>query len=131
MVKNNYTSKLNIKQKKFCELYVGKHLGNGTLAYQEAYETENYNSAKTNAHKLLTNTYISGYINTLLEKNKLNNEAVDIQLAFLIAQHGNLNAKMRAISEYNKLKRRYGELNLNNIEPLGVIILPQEEHNSF
>ena len=58
---------LSQKQKQFCRLYVSKEFfGNGVQAYMEAYNTQNNNSARVNAHKLLTNANILKHVNQLL-----------------------------------------------------------------
>lgn len=64
---------------------------------------------KWKAYKLLTNADICDEINKLLEKNWMNNQFVDTQLFFLINQFWDLWVKLRAISEYNKIKKRYNE----------------------
>ena len=99
---------LNLKQKQFCQAYLSnKYFGNGTLAYQEIYNVKNYNTAKTNASKLLTNTNIAEYIERLLVDMGLNDKMVDSQLAFLIKQNGNLNVKLQAIREYHRYNEKY------------------------
>jgi hypothetical protein len=76
----------------------------------QAYCTKNkqisYGAARTGASKLLANVSISKYINELLEEQGLNNQFVDKQLAMLITQHADLNLKLAAIREYNKIRDR-------------------------
>jgi len=103
---------LNEKQELFCKYFVSKDFyANGVESYAAAYgldlsNPKNYNTAKVNASKLLTNTNISSYITQMLDDAGLNNNFVDKQLLFVISQHADLNAKMKAIEQYNKLKQR-------------------------
>lgn len=102
---------LNPQQKEFCEIYVKEdHFGNGTYAYKQAYKTPGKeittNHAKANACKLLTNTYILDYINTMLDFEGFNEAFVDVQLLSVIKQSADLGAKIAAIREFNKLKAR-------------------------
>lgn len=54
-------SKLNKRQIEFCRQYVLNNF-NGLQAYKIAYGVENADTAKSNAHKLLTNTYIDAKV---------------------------------------------------------------------
>ncbi len=108
--KNNKKEALNTKQKRFCQLFVSKEFfGNGTESYAEAYDIDlatNYNSAKSAAHRLLTNVDICNYINELLDASGMNDQFVDKQLLFMITQNADFTQKMAGIREYNKLKSR-------------------------
>jgi phage terminase small subunit len=104
--------KLNNQQEKFCRLYTTarEFFGNGVQSYIEAYDVDlskrgAYQSARTCAWRLLTNVDILERINKLLDV-VLNEAHVDKQLAFLITQNANFNAKIAAIKEYNALKKR-------------------------
>ena len=103
---------LNEQQKAFCREYAGNEwFGNGVQAYCEAYKLDrrdlkDYNTAKSAAARLLTNDNILSYIDLLIEEMGLNDQNVDKELAFLIKQKADLNTKLGAISEYNKLKGR-------------------------
>jgi phage terminase small subunit len=110
------SNKLNPNQEMFCQLYTSstEFFGNGTQAYIEAYEIDikkpgAYAAARVSACRLLTKDNILKRIDKILEETILNNEFVDKQLAFLITQHADFSTKMRAISEYNKLKQRITE----------------------
>lgn len=111
---------LNIKQELFCQYFVSwDSLWNWTKAYSLAYwkDLENPKEEKTsrsNAYKLLTNADICERISELLEKNWMNDQFVDTQLFFLINQFWDLWVKLRAISEYNKIKKRYVESDSND-----------------
>lgn len=124
-------SKLNPKQERFCQLYVSKEFfGNGTESYAEAYDidlSENYNTAKSNAHRLLTNAYICDRINELLDNAGLNDEFVDKQLLFMITQSADFSQKMAAIREYNKLKQRITEKVDHDVKIGGVLVSPQQQ----
>lgn len=63
--KESKKKELTLKQKKFCELFASdkEFFGNGLQSYAEAYDIDlstrgGVNTAKANAHKLLTNTDI-------------------------------------------------------------------------
>lgn len=107
--KKTAKEKLNPKQRLFSELYATdrEFFGNGVQSYIEAYNVKptQYNTAKVNAAKLLTNANILAYINELLEL-RLNDVQADKQLSFLITQNAELNVKLGAIKEYNILKQR-------------------------
>lgn len=100
---------LNLKQTLFCQAYVSEEFyGHGSNAYIAAYgldETQ-YNTAKINASKLLTNANILTRINELLSADGLNDEFVDKQLLHVITQNAEFSSKVAAIREYNKLKQR-------------------------
>lgn len=106
------TTDLNINMQKFCENFVSKDFfGNGVQSYIDAYEVDltqkgGYDSAKAGAYRLLLDKRITDHINSLLEKEGLNDEFVDKQLLMLITQNADFAAKAKAISEYNKLKAR-------------------------
>ena len=105
---------LTSKQEYFCQLFVSddrEFFGNGTQAYLEAYgldpnKPSNYSTARVNASKLLTNTNILKRINELFETTGLNDIFVDKQLVKLITQDADYSTKMKAIHEYNLMKRR-------------------------
>jgi len=103
---------LNPLQRKFGKLYASERefFGNGVQAYAKAYGIDlstrgGYNTAKSNACRLLTNADILAYINELLEV-VLNEAHVDKQLAFLITQNADFGAKLGAIREFNALRQR-------------------------
>lgn len=105
--------KLNPRQELFCKLYAepGEFFGNGTQAYIEAYGVDMtkpgaYAVARNGAYDNLTKSHLLARIRKLLELGPLNNESVDREMAFVIVQNADLPSKMRAISEYNKLKKR-------------------------
>jgi len=105
--------KLNPRQELFCKLYATdrEFFGNGVQSYIEAYNPDRskpnwYKSAKSVVSIMLTNESLCARINELLESEGLNNQFVDKQTLFLITQHLDFNAKIRAIQEYNKLKSR-------------------------
>ncbi len=108
---------LNLKQEAFCQLYVmadKDFFGNGVECYLEVYPIDKskpnwYKIACQSASRLLSNVKVCERINELLESGGLNDQFVDKQLLFLITQHTDFNAKIRALQEYNKLKQRITE----------------------
>jgi len=122
---------LNPKQELFCKLYTsgGEFFGNGVQAYIKAYEPNQakrgwYKSAQSSASRLLSNVIICRHICELLETDGLNNVFVDKQILFLITQFTDFNAKIRAIQEYNKLKKRITDkvdMNINAEKPIDVL----------
>lgn len=105
--------KLTLKQEKFCVLYATDHsfFGNATQAYIKAYNIDvsvpgQYSVAAQSANDNLKKPHIYKRINQLLEDIGFSDAEVDKQLAFLIAQHGDLRTKVAAIKEYNALKSR-------------------------
>lgn len=105
-------SELNEKQLLFCKYFVSKDFfGNGTHAYAEAYDKDledikQYNVCKAAASELLTKPNILSRINEELTDAGLNDNFVDKQLLFTITQNADFSSKVKAISEYNKLKQR-------------------------
>ena len=118
--------KLNPRQELFCKLYTTDRemFGNGTQAYIEAYDIDlkqkgAYDGAKSNAYKLLTNTYIIERINELLESGGLTEEHMDKRLLFWANQGASPQTSIAAIKEFNALKKRTKENEINvNITPI-------------
>jgi hypothetical protein len=113
---NKKDETLNEKQEMFCQLYATNKdfFGNGVVTYAEVYDLDlgnpkDYNTAKSNAWRLLTNDYILKRVDELLELGTLNDTFVDRQLAKLITQDADFGSKVSAIREYNKLKARITE----------------------
>ena len=112
MVEKN---KLNERQEMFCQLYVNgeKELfGNGVQSYLEVYEPDTskpnyYKTACSAVSRLLSNVKIIDRIKDLLESGGFNEENIAKQHLFLVNQHTDLGVKMRAISDYYKLKGKY------------------------
>jgi phage terminase small subunit len=100
------------KQELFCQYYATNEefFGNGVTSYIKAYagakgQRISYNTAKSNAYRLLTNADILGRINELLDLT-LNDQHVDKQLSLVVTQNADYRAKVAAIKEYNQLKKR-------------------------
>jgi len=131
---------LNEKQNLFCKYYVSKEFfGSGVESYAAAYgldltNQKEYNTAKTQASKHLTNPNILLRINEELDAAGLNDNFVDKQLLFAITQNADLSSKVRAIQEYNKLKQRIIEKletkNNNKITVEYVSATPGASHES-
>jgi len=111
----------NLKWELFCNYYTEESelFGNGIYSYSKAYNIDAENDQKgyavagTCASKLLKKVEIMSRINYLLDKLVLNDSHIDKQLAFLITQNAQLQPKLGAIQEYNKLKNRIQD-KLNN-----------------
>lgn len=118
---------LNARQKLFCKYYVSEEFfGNGVKAYCQAYgldenNIQKYNIAKKGASELLTKSNILSCINEQLDEAGLNDSFVDKQLLFAISQNADLSSKVKAISEYNKLRQRIQEK--TKVENTGEIIV--------
>ena len=71
--------KINLKQQLFISYYTNPNLntfGNGLQSYKKAYKTENTNTAKTNASRLLSKAYVSDAI-----AEELQNVGMDIKVS--------------------------------------------------
>ncbi len=104
---------LNLKQELFCKLYATEteFFGNGVRAYVEAYKpnqrvTNWYKTACVDASQLLRNPKVCKRIAEMLTLEGFNDEFMDKQLLYVATQHDDVPSKVRAISEYNKLKKR-------------------------
>jgi hypothetical protein len=107
------TKALAERQELFCRYFASdrEFFGNGVQSYAEAYDIDltkkgGYNTAKVNAHRLLTKANILKRIDELFESRGLNDQFVDKQLEKLITQDAEYAAKIAAIKEYNALKSR-------------------------
>lgn len=100
--------KVNLKQDLFCKIYATDPdvIGNAHKAYQKAYKCNSIDTAKSGARQLLEKPQIMARINEYLSQDGFNNESVDKKHNFLIHQHKDLNVSLKAIQEYNKLKKR-------------------------
>lgn len=81
-------------------------LGNATMAYMKAYNTTNAVTAKVAGARLLNNVAITNRIHEYLEADGFNDLAVDKKHNFLIKQNKDFSVSLKAIQEYNKLKKR-------------------------
>lgn len=110
--------KLNLKQDLFCKIFAKDPaiMGNGTQAYMKAYGV-NFENAKAPANKFLLKPEITARIQHYLSEEGFNNESVDKKHNFLIQQNKDLNVSLKAIQEFNKLKKRVS----NQIE----IVMPK------
>lgn len=107
---------LNMRQELFCVYYASdrEFFGNGVQSYIEVYEPNQsrpnwYKSACAAASQLLSNIKVCKRISELLSVEGFNDEFVDKQLLFVIAQHDDKSAKVAAIREFNKLRGRITE----------------------
>lgn len=100
---------LKPRNEKFVQLYAIS--GNATQSYIEAYGLDKnnisqYMGAGASATRLLKNVKICQRLNQLLTLAGFSDEGVDLQLNQLIQQHDDKTAKLGAIREYNKLRKR-------------------------
>ncbi len=115
-----------MQQETFCQNFVLKEefLGNGTRAYADAYDIPQegnwWKVCASGASRLLKSPKISSRVNEIL-KLVMNDAIVDNELGYVIAQKSDLNSKVAAIREYNKLKKRVSDLQINDIK---VLVLP-------
>lgn len=105
--------KLTEKQELFCQLYATDRdfFANGTTSYIEAYnlnpnDQKDRANARSAASGLLSKSNVLKRIRECMELGEFNDEFVDKELHFVIAQRNDLSAKTAAIREYNKLKQR-------------------------
>lgn len=99
---------LNLKQDLFCKIYATdpECIGNATVAYMKAYGNENMFTSKTAGAQLLAKNEITERIAEYIELDGFNDQAVDKKHNFLIKQNKDLGVSLKAIQEYNKLKKR-------------------------
>jgi len=98
--------KLTLKQKIFGEFYI-KYRGNGVQAARAAGYAGDENVLGVAANENLRKPKVLDYIKFLLKKEGLTDESVDKDLLIVIRQDADLGAKMRGISEYNRIRGRY------------------------
>ncbi len=125
----------NIRWERFCQLYASdeEFFGNGVQSYIAAFGIDlsvpgKYVVARKSASDLLTKPHILRRINELLELRGLNNVFVDKQLEFLVTQNADFGAKIKAIVEFNKLKKRTegdGPKLQFNVEELALTLIHQ------
>lgn len=117
---------LTPQQEIFCQNFVLREefLGNGTRAYADAYGIEQegnwWKTCAAGASRLLKSVKIANRIGDIL-KIVMNDAIVDNELGYVIAQKSDLNSKVAAIREYNKLKKRVSDLQINDVK---VLVLP-------
>ena len=101
---------LNPKWELFCYLYArdSRCIGNATQAYIEAYELskEQYESATRSGSRLLRSVEVRDRVRELLDES-LEHKQVDRELLKVILQERDLNAKVSAIREYNRIFVRF------------------------
>lgn len=107
---------LTFKQALFCELFCFDQwcFCNATVAYMKAYgmKESQRKSAQVNGAKLLSNTIIRKYVNSLIDEH-FDNKNFDRRLTSLAFQNKNLVVSLGAVQEYNKLKKRIEEKDIN------------------
>lgn len=115
-------NELNFEQERFCQIYAGggEFCGNGVWSYIIAYnkdvpliahsylndaQKKEYNEAKADASRLITNDNIIKRCNELFDA-LIKDEIVDRELIRVITQNEELSAKVSAIKEYNAVRKR-------------------------
>jgi hypothetical protein len=117
---------LTVQQEQFCQNFVlnEEFLGNGTRAYADAYgfkqEGNWWKTCAAGASRMLKSVKIANRISEIL-KIVMNDAIVDNELGYVIAQKSDLNSKVAAIREYNKLKKRVSDLQINDVK---ILVLP-------
>ncbi len=98
---------LNVKQDLFCKIFATdpECLGNATYAYMKAYGATMI-TARPAASRMIDLPEITARINDYLEQDGFNNVSVDKKHNFLIKQNKDFGVSLKAIQEYNKLKKR-------------------------
>lgn len=115
-------NQMSPEEEQFCILWASdrEFFGNGTQSYIEAFDVKivkkpdpesqdnemTYEMVRYHAHKLLTKANILKRINEIFESRGLNDAFVDKQLEVVITQNAEFSPKVKAIAEYNKLKKR-------------------------
>ena len=108
---------LSMKEKIFCEKYLG-FSGNGVEAiYLAGYKPSNAKVAASMAYENLIKPHISAYVNLLLEEYGFTDENALKQHLFLMNQFGNLNAKAKAVDMFYKRKGDYAPTKHTFIDP--------------
>lgn len=99
---------LNLRQDLFCKTYATdpEVLGNATKTYMKVYNIQAYETAKAAAGRLLEDSRVTAKIKEYIEIDGFNDNAVDKKHNFLIHQNKDFNVSLKAVQEYNKLKKR-------------------------
>jgi hypothetical protein len=105
--------RLTPRQEEFCRLFTSEnpeYFGIGVRAYSKAYglklqDKSQYDTAKANACRLLTNAYICSRIQELLDARGLTEEVADSQLLLCLMQCDDMRLKLRAVQEFNRALR--------------------------
>lgn len=120
--------KLNLQQDLFCKLFATDPtvFGNASHAYSKAYGNDNMFSAQVAVNHLLMKPEITARINEYLSKEGFNDVSVDKKHNFLIHQFNDFNVSLKAIEQYNKLKKRI-ENKIELVIPKPVMELEDDE----
>lgn len=104
----------NLKHEKFCIEYVrsyGMRVDSYCLAYGlDRDNPSHYKGASASASRLLENVSILMRVSYLTDINcQLNDDFVDLNLKKVIMQDEDKGAKVKGISEYNRMMKRYDD----------------------
>lgn len=102
---------LTEKETRFVRLYVesnGERIPSAIEAYDIDRTKKGFHITATSvAYENLAKPHIQEAVKELLKVEKLTDESVDNELAYIINQRGELNPKAKAIEIYNKIAKRY------------------------
>lgn len=100
--------KLTMKQEIFCQEWVDS-LGNGTKAALKAFDIKDNNeeTASSMAYEYLRKPEINKRIDEILDERGFNDETVKKEHFKMVKQDSDYGVKMRAISDFYKLKGKY------------------------
>lgn len=144
--------KITMKQEIFCQEWIDT-IGNGTLAALKAFDivgkelleieekdrteeqklsiSKAYNTASVMAVEYLRKPSVTKRIDEILEERGFNDDAVRKEHYKILKQDTDLNAKMRAISDYYKLKGKYAPDKVEtNVVVTGFNFVKNENRNS-
>lgn len=82
-----------------------------------------YKTACQASYRLLSNVRVCERIAELLETGGFNDENITKQHLFLINQHKDLGVKMKALSDYYKLKGKYNDGGEGGRQPININII--------
>lgn len=97
---------LTPQQESFCQEYI-KNKGNGTDAVMKIGNYTSRNAAGVTANEYLRMPKILARINDLVDQHIMTDEEADFELQKVARQDAELGAKVKALTERNKLKGRY------------------------
>ncbi|MDD4110208.1 MAG: hypothetical protein PHS54_01495 [Clostridia bacterium] len=132
--------KLKPAEELFCQLYAGssEYFNNASMSYVVAYdkkldEIEDekerarvLRNCRSMGSNMLTKLYIRERVSEILRENLTNNK-IDEEISWVAKQRKDLSSKMRAISEYNKLKGRIEEKIKHSLETENLLTKEQIE----
>ena len=115
---------LTLKEELFCKLYASneEYFGNGTRSYLKAFGKFGKNGKEKTLNSIGSMAFALLQENKILKKIRelqdiyMNDIVADKELSFVILQKNELNPKVKAITEYNKLRGRHSSLKFEFID---------------